>query len=404
MIAASLNQKIQDCLDKGFTQNQCAEAFQEAANTKDTCVAFYMLENPNADIKQTANRCNQERANAALMAAAVYGAYNTIPSVANTAGSVWSTAGTTVTSTGLTELLQTAANIPNAALIMAQNALAGSSTLQTAAAVATLSQGPLAVIACQTQGADSPQCQYAAMGITAGYFSDVIGSEHALQASGQTINTNVIRPLIDKTIDSVFQAVWGPKLNNAYTYNFTENLYDTSYQRLLEEGKTVIPGTDIPLSSVTFDEEGLFKFDVPSTYNPYQQLLEQAQAGVNAGKTPEQAVANLMENKLGINPEKGNLLESLNFNLHAQESLAGKVWCGTANCVQQSMVARELLNDLGVNNTQTIYGLGGAFPFIHSATLTPEGVISFGGGRIASPEVFTRYTNMIKVIGQFNLP
>jgi len=55
--------------------------------------------------------------------------------------------------------------------------------------VATLSQGPLVVIACQTQGADSPQCQYAAMGITAGYFSDVIGSEQALQASAQQVQS-----------------------------------------------------------------------------------------------------------------------------------------------------------------------------------------------------------------------
>lgn len=95
---------------------------------------------------------------------------------------------------------QAIAGLPVAAL-MAQNALAGSSTLQTAVAVATLSQFPASIIACQTQGADSPACQYAAMGITAGYYSDVIGSEQALQTSAQQVQ-NVVNQGFNQFINS----------------------------------------------------------------------------------------------------------------------------------------------------------------------------------------------------------
>jgi hypothetical protein len=68
-MAAILNQKIQACLDKGNSQAQCSQAFQTAANTKDTCVAFYLLDNPNASLQATKDRCASERANAAMTAA-----------------------------------------------------------------------------------------------------------------------------------------------------------------------------------------------------------------------------------------------------------------------------------------------------------------------------------------------
>jgi hypothetical protein len=71
--------------------------------------------------------------------------------------------------------------------LMAQNAIAASPVLQTAAAVATLSQLPAAIIACQVYGADSPQCQYAAMGITAGFFTNPIGTLQGLQTSAQQV-------------------------------------------------------------------------------------------------------------------------------------------------------------------------------------------------------------------------
>ena len=78
---------------------------------------------------------------------------------------------------------------PGVAYLMAQNAIAGSSTLQTAAAVATLSQFPASIIACQTQGTDSPACQYGAMGITTGFFADPIGTLQGLQASAQQVQS-----------------------------------------------------------------------------------------------------------------------------------------------------------------------------------------------------------------------
>ena len=81
-----------------------------------------------------------------------------------------------------------AGGLPVAAL-MAQNTLAGSSTLQTAAAVATLSQFPASIIACQTQGADSPACQMGAAGITSGLFTDPIGTFQSLQTSAQQVQS-----------------------------------------------------------------------------------------------------------------------------------------------------------------------------------------------------------------------
>ena len=83
-----------------------------------------------------------------------------------------------------------AGGLPVAAL-MAQNAIAASPVLQTVAAVATLSQAPLAIIACQTYGADSPACQMTAAGITAGFFTDPIGTLQGLQASAQQVS-NVV--------------------------------------------------------------------------------------------------------------------------------------------------------------------------------------------------------------------
>lgn len=181
--------------------------------------------------------------------------------------------------------------------------------------------------------------------------------------------------MVDKIIDQAFNASWGNKLNNAYMAQEREYLRPQALQYLSNQGHTTIPGTDIPLSSVTFDEEGYFAFNTSFKYDPYQQLLDQAQARVNKGQIPEEAVSRTMVDHI---KEQGSLADSFNFNLQGQESLAGKVWCGTANCVQSSKVTVKLLRDLGVES-KTIYGLGGTFPYIHSATQTPSGVILYGG-------------------------
>ncbi|MFH0943546.1 MAG: hypothetical protein V1810_05260, partial [Candidatus Beckwithbacteria bacterium] len=169
LVAATLNQAFIDCVT-AFSQTQCTQAFQAAANTGDTCVASYMLVNPLADISQVINRCDTER--------------GYIP----TAAFIASLAAASITA---------AAALPEAALAAYSYATATLATtpwLQTALAIATLSPGPAAIIACEVYGQNSEECFYAGMGITSGYYSDVIGSEEALQGSAQLLLNRILPP------------------------------------------------------------------------------------------------------------------------------------------------------------------------------------------------------------------
>lgn len=360
MMAATLNQKIQDCLNKDFSQTQCTQAFQEAANTKDTCVAFYLLENPNANLNQTQDRCNQERTNAAMTAVAAYGALNTLPSVANTAGSVWSTAGTTVTSSGLPGLLQTIANLPNAAIVMAQNALAGSSILRTAAAVATLSQFPASIIACQTYGADSPACQYAAMGITAGYFSDVIGSEQALQSSAQQVKTVAQQGLneLSYALSSAKSILNLPNADNPA--GWTLGTYG---------GQTILPSSNLAvtnnaLAGTAFADDallsvvnsqyvsggGIQKVIIDPIKDPYlAQYLDEAQLFINTQRTSrgvsrvplaQQFVTETFPGYSGSNVPRDLIEETMAIQQQIYRERGGTAYLGEfINC--QAGVCRE---------------------------------------------------------------
>lgn len=88
------------------------------------------------------------------------------------------------------------ATLPLATYSYATAAITASPALQTTIAVATLSQLPASIYACQIYGSDSPQCQYTAMGITSSYFSDVIGTEQALQGSAQVVKQNIVQPVV----------------------------------------------------------------------------------------------------------------------------------------------------------------------------------------------------------------
>lgn len=206
---------------------------------------------------------------------------------------------------------------------------------------------------------------------------------------------SLVNTAIRSTLNKTFQSVWGNKISNVTPVTEYENLPIERYLELKNQGQ-------LPDSwSVVSQTDDSIRISITENYDPYQNLLDQAKAAVDNGKSPTQAVADLMQNKIARGTES-TLSNSLNVT--PENNLSAKVWCGDANCVQQSLVAKQLLNDLGVSETQTLYGLGGTAPFIHSATLTPDGVILFGDSRILSPDKFIKYTNYIKVFGTYQLP
>lgn len=218
--------------------------------------------------------------------------------------------------------------------------------------------------------------------------------------------TNVSKLAVNGTIDALFQAIWQPKLNKVEIRKGFEYIGESGWARI-QAGESTIPESWTIIGPETDPRTGftVMKAQSDVTYDPYSQLLELANKDVESGLSAEQAVADLMNQKLGqkADNEKTGLFNTLNFKLELQDSLAGKVWCGSANCVQQAMVVKELLADLGVTDTKIVYGLGGNVPFVHSVIVTPEGVITFGG-KIIPIKTFLRYTKMIKALGNYLLP
>lgn len=143
------------------------------------------------------------------------------------------------------------------AYINATNAIAQSPTLQTTAALATLSQGPIAIAACEIYGSNSLQCQYAGMGITSSYFSDVIGTEQTLQGSVQVINQNVVQPAVTRVSNYINTST--DPIGDTSNFRLTNapNMQGPSLSTSVENSNTIFSGdtTLNPLVSAATGEK-----------------------------------------------------------------------------------------------------------------------------------------------------
>ena len=60
-LAATINQQLLVC-EQLYPQSQCVQALSQAAPTKDSCVAFYMLSNLTTNVSTAKSKCNSDRA------------------------------------------------------------------------------------------------------------------------------------------------------------------------------------------------------------------------------------------------------------------------------------------------------------------------------------------------------
>ena len=112
----------------------------------------------------------------------------------------------------------------------------------------------------------------------------------------------------------------------------------------------------------------------------------------------EKAVAARMLNLYERNEHSvgDKVADSFNFNLPGEESVAGKIWTGNANCVQWAMVAKALIKAKCGADSEIIYSLGGRAPWLHAALKTTHGFIVYGKGFMATDEFgsyFDEYQN-----------
>lgn len=102
---------------------------------------------------------------------------------------------------------------------------------QTFASVATLAQGPLAIITCQIYGADSSTCQMGAAGLSTGWFTDPIGTFQGLQGSAQQVQQVARQGLTELSFASSILNLpnagedWGWTLGNASSYGAQTDLF-----------------------------------------------------------------------------------------------------------------------------------------------------------------------------------
>lgn len=135
---------------------------------------------------------------------------------------------------------------------------------QTAASVATLAQGPLAIITCQTQGADSPACQMGAAGLSTGWFTDPIGTVQGLQGSARQVQQVARQGLTELSFaSSIFRL---PDANNPAGWTLSQpfitepemNTYEFSIPGLRLKPKIVQESYSDTLHTVlqTYDDYG----------------------------------------------------------------------------------------------------------------------------------------------------
>ena len=261
-----------------------------------------------------------------------------------------------------------AGGLPVAAL-MAQNALAASPALQTAAAVATLSQFPLAIIAHDKYGSDSPQYQYAAMGITAGYFSDVISSEQALQ--------NAVQPADD--------------LINQLLTRYKSISEGQSFERVVTKYQA--------FGSQTLERSGPAAGEIDDTYN---MILRQIRKTIDEeGLDQISATAEVISR---YNPRTYEVQnpDDFAFEIKDPSALSAKLICGNKlNCLELPVLEKKLLIDLGLpeNEVQVIIGFGGnkglaGFPYEHGAVQAGNQILGYFQPNAVSVSNFQRYANL----------
>ena len=264
---------------------------------------------------------------------------------------------------------QAAAGNLSIAYLMAQNALAASPALQTAAAVATLSQFPLAIIAHDKYGSDSPQYQYAAMGITAGYFSDVISSEQALQ--------NAVQPADD--------------LINQLLTRYKSISEGQSFERVVTKYQA--------FGSQTLERSGPAAGEIDDTYN---MILRQIRKTIDEeGLDQISATAEVISR---YNPRTYEVQnpDDFAFEIKDPSALSAKLICGNKlNCLELPVLEKKLLIDLGLpeNEVQVIIGFGGnkglaGFPYEHGAVQAGNQILGYFQPNAVSVSNFQRYANL----------
>ena len=264
---------------------------------------------------------------------------------------------------------QAAAGNLSIAALMAQNALAASPALQTAAAVATLSQFPLAIIAHDKYGSDSPQYQYAAMGITAGYFSDVISSEQALQ--------NAVQPADD--------------LINQLLTRYKSISEGQSFERVVTKYQA--------FGSQTLERSGPAAGEIDDTYN---MILRQIRKTIDEeGLDQISATAEVISR---YNPRTYEVQnpDDFAFEIKDPSALSAKLICGNKlNCLELPVLEKKLLIDLGLpeNEVQVIIGFGGnkglaGFPYEHGAVQAGNQILGYFQPNAVSVSNFQRYANL----------
>lgn len=173
IFVAKLNNKYDQCSEVSGSE-KCSEGLKQAAGVKDSCVAYYKMDNPEADTNQLQNRCDIERQNATLIAV-------TTPSLVSKTLNLASGGARTVSE--IIKLAGEGGSVTPVSLGQAavSYASASVSTLPTYAQTAisfgtgavTIGTTTAGAVECVNSGdPNSPAC----VGMVTGYYSNVVDS------------------------------------------------------------------------------------------------------------------------------------------------------------------------------------------------------------------------------------
>ncbi|MEK7622902.1 MAG: hypothetical protein AAB430_03430 [Patescibacteria group bacterium] len=136
--------------------------------------------------------------------------------------------------------------------------------------------------------------------------------------------------------------------------------------------------------------------------NHWQRLAQGITSTDNTDGEVEKAVGSLVLGFFENNQEKigDKISASFDFKLPGEESVAGKIWTGNFNCIQQAMIARDLIKEKCGEETEIIYSFGGRAPWLHSALKTKHGYIVYGKGFMTPSEFKGYYQEYQKDLGK----
>lgn len=111
----------------------------------------------------------------------------------------------------------------------------------------------------------------------------------------------------------------------------------------------------------TFKEKGEI---IHQIINHWQRLAQGITSTDNVNGAVEKAVGARILERFENSQEKieDKINASFDFKLPGEESVAGKIWTGNFNCIQQAMIARDLIKEKCGEETEIIYSFGGRAP------------------------------------------